>query len=214
MSKGRGEVFLYYRRSSTEFLYPDTFNNVPVQPIPSAAQAPFFFDRLAQFSKSSTPVANDFPSFQSDHFGLGLAVNKYFAVFGAPIEQCMYTYSLPLAIELPDDGSNRPTGPGDYTIIPQPTGNTTVVNIQTITSSKAWQYGLIGGGVAVLLIIPGVMWLLKRRHKQKLLRQLKAKDAKHRISDSDFALNVPTNAFPSELSLHASPSKEKLQKKN
>ena len=179
-SKGRGQVFLYYRRSETESLIPSEYNAIPKGQIPYGRESvPYFFDRLAELSKSSIPVTN-FTTFKSDQYGYGVATNKFFVVVGAPVEQCAYTYALPAVVDFSDQIPTPPDGPGDYTIVrPSPTTNSTQPAPSDVPPDQAWLYGVIGGAGSLLVILPAAWLLLKYYHRKKVLQDLKnLKDVK------------------------------------
>lgn len=172
-SLGRGQVFLYYRRSETERMLPDELNNVPKRPIPFAASGvPYFFDKLLQYSKQSRPVTN-YTTFRADQFGLGLAANQFMAVMSSPIDQCVYTYAMPVVQDYTAGQPKPPRGPGRYTITrPGPTATSTAPDNQDSNQSQAWIYGTIASGVVLAFLIPAAWFLLKYRLRKKVLNDL------------------------------------------
>ena len=170
-SMGRGIAYLYHRRSDSELMYPPELNQVPRQPLVSNS-VPYQFDYMGSFSKLQQVGSANWTRYEADHFGHGIAVNQYFAVMGAPVEQCVYTYLMPLSVDLPPQP--EPTGPGNYTITPPPPEPTeSSVETQSKRSEQTWVYILIAGLCAFLLVIPVAMYLMKRRHRMQTLSQLK-----------------------------------------
>ncbi|KAI3653902.1 hypothetical protein MP228_001849 [Amoeboaphelidium protococcarum] len=186
---GRGNVYVYYRRAQNEVLFPYELSNITQSMIPqSQSQSPYFYDLLVGLRKgnpsrrlvqsvSDEDGGQNYTSFLADHFGFAFDLNSQFIVVGAPVEGCVYTYLMPQAVDIPKDNTTTvsPTStPSDTPVItPQDVG----------TSSKEWLYALIAGIIALLFIVPVAMFLLKRRHKQQLLKELKAKNA---VKDSNF----------------------------
>jgi hypothetical protein len=214
-SLGRGEVFLYYRRSQTETLVPDYFNSVAKPPLPdfsaytSDVPPPYSYDKLTSLVMnvdSALNASGTETSYQSDHFGVGMAANQYWTVIGSPISSCVYSYPLPLAVQVtPSQGPSAPTAPGAYTILPEPTGisNNTVQGTPSSSSpglsSQVWVYGVIAGLCAAAAVAPVVWWAVKRRHKQQLLAKLGGIPPQSLAGDGsqDQLQAAPTNAFNS-----------------
>lgn len=95
----------------------------------------------------------------------------------SPIEQCIFTYALPLVFDLDSESPNPPPGPGDYTVTPRPTGGADQPSAEGDTQTL--YYGLIGGGCALFLVLPVAFFLIRRRHHRKVMMELKGgKDVK------------------------------------
>lgn len=181
--QGRGQVFLHHRRTTSQRLLPDYLNQVVRPPLPDQSLynfplSPYAYDLLFEFVEpfSSTNNASSNSTLTTNHFGFAVVVNQFWTVVAAPVEQCVYSYALPLLINVPPAAAPPPPPPS-YTIPPlvsTPTPKS--LNPSTVASSvnQGWLYGLIAGIVALLCIFPLVWYLAMRRHKQRLLQQLKA----------------------------------------
>jgi hypothetical protein len=193
MSKGKGEVSLYYRQTEFEKLYPTQFNlRIPNNlKYPEGSTPPYSYAKIAQLTDGKS-TGNSTKIVPSDHFGYGLAVNEDFVIIGAPASSCFYSYRIPLVQQVSKLPPRKP--PSITTKIIKPPATTTMperpAQESGQTSSQAWMYGVIAGVVVLCVLAPVTTWFIMRRHKQKVLAQLQS--ATPATLASDESLQGPT----------------------
>ena len=93
-NQGRGKTYLYWRRAIVEGLVPARVARGVAfgRRSPSGVQ----YDMLQTYKKVAN--ASRPTSFNADHFGQALAVNNWFAIIGAALESCIYSYPMPQTV--------------------------------------------------------------------------------------------------------------------
>ena len=185
-SFGRGQVYLYYRRSGTELVYPESIASGNLGRITS--RSPLQFDLLNTFRKTAAPL--NATSYRSDQFGVGLAVNKFFAVVGAPMDDCVYLYHMPTTVETSPSVSVPPQL-DQYTIVlqstpvPEPTIRPRLPEEVATQTSQAWLYAVIAAIASLVVLLPVLIWFLMKRQREAVLKSLQ---------EAEYAFD--TAAFP------------------
>ncbi|KXS17707.1 hypothetical protein M427DRAFT_30187 [Gonapodya prolifera JEL478] len=187
-ASGSGEAHIYYKGVKPtvgDEMLAGSFGNVSSGTASSAYG--FSFTRIGALRKSaSTPPS---ASYRPDHFGIGLSVNWWSIVVGAPVEECVYTYTVPQTYINPPAAPYIP--PADTTIsnttlnitipiiqnnntFPNVTNTTTVdPNKPVYTTNNALVYGIIAGIAGIVLIVPTLLYVLISSHKKRVLERLK-----------------------------------------
>ena len=166
--RGRGKVHLYKKVESSY---------VVIQNLESAGfgeenrMADSFWYKVADIVKATQNVSNGDMSpttdsesgYKTDWFGLSVAMSASYIVVSAPVDGCIYTYPVPITYDLPappKDGGLSPIANNPYApperIVDEPK-----------SLAKGTLYGIIGGVIAVLIIVPSTWFVLRKKHRSE-----------------------------------------------
>lgn len=173
MTNPQGQVSLYWRRTSTENLFPTRFASVSLPQISTSDTSPYRFEKLAVFVIQNTTNSSSIDSLpaQADHLGLAMAMSKDVIVISSPLKQCVYTFVRPQTIS---DPALRPITPPktNYTIMPPMPSGTPGNSNNDSGGFPSWLIALITSLISVLIITPIAWKTIQRRHKQRVLKNL------------------------------------------
>ncbi|ORZ32018.1 hypothetical protein BCR44DRAFT_36877, partial [Catenaria anguillulae PL171] len=113
--------------------------------------------------------------YAADQFGKAVASSGNVVVVGAPVGECLYTYSVPVSYPIPGWISDVVLPNNTITADPRPTLPPDVNN--RVSEDQTIMYAIIGSVAGVLLFVPLAIYTAMRFHKKKLMAQLAASQA-------------------------------------
>ncbi|KAI9189015.1 hypothetical protein H9P43_000442 [Blastocladiella emersonii ATCC 22665] len=160
---GRGAVYLMHRRVAGMQVYG--FEDV-IRESTNATVPMDWLGTLVTSSNASTVAS----TYAADHFGKAIATSGNLVVVGAPAGDCVYTYSLPVAYQIPGWVSNVVLPNNTITQQPQPTipgdGKGRVSEDQTT------MYAIIGSVAGIVVMVPAALYVAMHFHKKRLIAAL------------------------------------------